>query len=69
VLPRAAAAETLIEFSHRATSGVALLLVFGLVFYSRRAGAPGSLVRRAAWASLAFVVTEALIGAGLVLFG
>jgi cytochrome c oxidase assembly protein subunit 15 len=26
-------------------------------------------VRRAAWASLAFVVTEALIGAGLVLFG
>ncbi len=69
VLPRAPAVETLIEFSHRATSGVALLLVIGLVFYSRRVGAPGSLVRRAAWASLAFVVTEALIGAGLVLLG
>jgi len=69
VLPRAPALETLIEFSHRATSGVALLLVIGLVVYSRRVGAPGSLVRRAAWASLAFVVTEALIGAGLVLFG
>jgi heme A synthase len=69
VLPRAPAVETLIEFSHRATSGIALLLVIGLVFYSRRVSAPRSLVRRAAWASLAFVVTEALIGAGLVLFG
>ena len=69
VVPRAPEVETLIEFSHRATSGVALLLVIGLVVYSRRAGAPGSLVRRAAGASLAFVVIEALIGAGLVLFG
>ena len=69
VLPRAPAVETLIEFSHRASSGVALLLVVGLVIFSRRIGAPGNLVRRAAWASLAFVLAEALIGAGLVLFG
>jgi heme a synthase len=69
VLPRGPAVETLIEFSHRASSGVALLLVIGLVIFSRRIGAPGSMVRRAAWASLGFVVAEALIGAGLVLFG
>lgn len=69
VLPRAPAAETLIEYSHRASSGVALLLVIGLVIFSRRIGVPGGLVRRAAWASLALVVAEALIGAGLVLFG
>jgi len=31
VVPRAPAAETLIEFSHRLTSGLALLLVIGLV--------------------------------------
>ena len=31
VLPRAPALATLIEFSHRLTSGVALLLVIGLV--------------------------------------
>jgi cytochrome c oxidase assembly protein subunit 15 len=69
VLPRAPEVETLIEFSHRASSGIALLLVIGLVIFSRRIGAPGSLVRRAAWASLGFVLAEALIGAGLVLFG
>ncbi len=69
VVPRAPAAETLIEFSHRLTSGLALLLVIGLVVASRRVSAPASLTRRAAWASLGFVVAEALIGAGLVLFG
>jgi cytochrome c oxidase assembly protein subunit 15 len=69
VVPRAPAAETLIEFSHRLTSGLALLLVIGLVVASRRVSAPGSLTRRASWASLGFVIAEALIGAGLVLFG
>jgi heme A synthase len=68
-VPRAPAAETLIEFSHRLTSGLALLLVIGLVVASRRVSAPGSLTRRASWASLGFVIAEALIGAGLVLFG
>jgi cytochrome c oxidase assembly protein subunit 15 len=69
VLPRAPELETLVEFSHRLTSGVALLLILGLVWAGRRLSARASLVRRAAWASLALVVLEALIGAGLVLFG
>jgi len=69
VLPRAPEIETLVEFTHRLTSGLALLLVLGLVWWSRRTFQPGSLARRAAWTSLLLVIVEALIGAGLVLFG
>jgi cytochrome c oxidase assembly protein subunit 15 len=69
VLPRDPATATLIEFSHRLTSGLALLLVVALVVWARRAFAAGHPARRAAWASLALMVVEALVGAGLVLFG
>src|SRR4249919_3325095 len=36
VLPRAATVQTLVEFSHRATSGLALLAVVGLVVWTWR---------------------------------
>ena len=62
------AVETLIEFSHRLTSGVALLLVLGLVVGALRAFPPGHAARRWAWASFAFILGEAAVGAGLVLF-
>jgi heme A synthase len=65
---RAPAVETLIEFSHRATSGLALLLVVVLFFWARRVSAPGHPVRVGATASLAFMLSEAALGAGLVLF-
>ena len=68
-MPRAHAVETLIEFSHRLTSGLALLLVIGLVAASRRVFGPGSLTRNASWASFGLVIAEARMGAGLVLFG
>lgn len=68
-MPRAHAVETLIEFSHRLTSGLALLLVIGLVAASRRVFGPGSLTRNASWASFGLVMAEARMGAGLVLFG
>ncbi|MGQ0704163.1 MAG: COX15/CtaA family protein [Gemmatimonadales bacterium] len=68
VVPRAPATETLIEFVHRATSGIALLLVFGLWWWARRLFPGGHRVRRAAGWAAGFVVVEALIGAGLVLF-
>lgn len=62
-------AKTLIEYGHRATSAVALLMVIALVASAWRAFPKGSLVRRlAAWA-LVFELTEGLIGAGLVLLG
>jgi len=67
VLQRDPAIETIIELGHRTTSFVALLLVVGLVGLARRDFPAGHIVRRAAWATLFFMVTEALVGAGIVL--
>lgn len=68
VLPRAPQIETLIEFAHRLSSGVALVLVVGLFFWSRRVFSSNNPARQAALFSLVFIITEALVGAGLVLF-
>lgn len=68
VIPRAAALETMIEFTHRLTSGAALLLVLAMFIWSRRAYFKGHRVRLGANLSLLFIITEALIGAGLVIF-
>jgi cytochrome c oxidase assembly protein subunit 15 len=68
VVPRSPGIETMIEFTHRATSGVALLLVVALVLWVFRVRPKGHPARAAAGASLAFIVTEAAVGAGLVLF-
>jgi heme A synthase len=58
----------MIEFTHRATSGVALLLVFALCLWVFREKPKGHPARRAAAASVFFILTEAAVGAGLVLF-
>jgi heme A synthase len=68
VVPRAPGTEMLIEFSHRVSSGLALVLVVLLVAWIWRTVAAGHPARRAGMASLAFIVVEALLGAGLVLF-
>ena len=68
VVPRAPDAEMLVEFSHRATSGLALVAVALLAVWTWRAVAAGHPARKAAAASVAFIVVEALLGAGLVLF-
>jgi heme A synthase len=68
VLPRAPSVETLVEFSHRLTSGVALLAVVFLWVAARRAFTVGHPARRAAGWSLVLMLTEAAVGAGLVLF-
>ncbi len=68
VIPRSPTLQTLIEISHRATSGIALLLVVALVIWAFRAFPAKHSVRRMALASLVLIFTEALIGAGLVLF-
>lgn len=60
--------ETAIELTHRLTSGLSLLFALLLIALSRRRFAPGHVARRAAWVSLFFLLVEALIGAGLVLF-
>jgi heme A synthase len=67
VVPRAPELKTLVEFTHRATSGAALLLVAGLAAWAFRAFPKRHPVRAGAALSLVFIVVEALIGAGLVL--
>ncbi|MGH9340259.1 MAG: COX15/CtaA family protein [Acidobacteriota bacterium] len=67
VIPRAAELATFIEFTHRATSGLALLLVLGLLS-AFRLFPRGSPVRTGAVFSVVLIFIEALIGAGLVLF-
>src|SRR5688572_8039828 len=56
------------EPTHRTTSGGALAAVVLLMFWARRLFAPGSTTRRAAHVAMALMVTEALVGAGFVLF-
>jgi heme A synthase len=68
VIPKNVQIETIIEFSHRLTSGAALLLVVILFIWSFRLYPKGSNVRLGASLSLLFIITEALVGAGLVLF-
>jgi heme A synthase len=67
VLPADPGIATVIEFVHRASSGVALFLVVLLWWWSRRVFPRRHRVRGAASAALGFIVLEALIGAGLVL--
>jgi heme A synthase len=68
VVPRAPRAETIIEFTHRLTSGVALLSVVALAVWAFRRFPPKHPVRRFAGASVGLILVEALLGAGLVLF-
>lgn len=68
VVPRAPQLATLIELTHRLTSGLALLFVGGLAVWAFRSYPRGHPVRLGAGATVFFILTEALIGAGLVLF-
>lgn len=68
IIPRAASVDTLIEFTHRVTSGIAFLLVLAMLIWALRAYPRGHIVRFGAFFSLIFMVVESLLGAGLVLF-
>lgn len=68
IIPREPAAEMAIEFSHRLTSGLSLLLVFGLTFFAFKLWPTRHPIRFWAIWSLAFMLFEALVGAGLVMF-
>ena len=69
VIPSAPELKTVIEFSHRLTSGLAFLFVLAMLVWAFRRFAKGSSVRKTAVVSFIFIVTEALVGAGLVLTG
>ncbi len=69
VVPEAPPFATFVEFSHRISSGLVLLLVLAMVIWALRAYPRGSAVRKAAGASLLFTLTESLVGAVLVVLG
>ena len=62
-----ASAATIIEFTHRVTSGLDLALVALLVVWAFRAFPRRHPVRLGATLSALFLITEALLGAALVL--
>jgi heme A synthase len=68
VIPDTSTLHTLVEFTHRLTSGVSLLLVVSMVIWAFRAFPRRHPARLAATLSLIFMLTEAAVGAGLVLF-
>lgn len=68
VIPLEGSVKTFVEFSHRATSGVALILIAILLIWAWRAYPKAHRVRTGAVLSAVFIISEALLGAGLVLF-
>jgi heme A synthase len=69
VIPQTDQVKTLIEYSHRVSSGISVVLILLLLVWAFRAFSKGHPTRLGASLSTLFIFTEALIGAGLVLFG
>jgi heme A synthase len=67
ITPHSPTMATIIEFTHRATSGIDLCLVAILAVWAFRAFPPRHPARLGATLSAVFLLTEALIGAALVL--
>jgi heme A synthase len=66
-IPQSTDLKTLIEFSHRLTSGLSLLLVAVMTVLAFKRYPKGHIVRTGAIWSLIFILGEALVGASLVL--
>lgn len=66
LIPRSPTMQTLVEYTHRTTSGLALLSVIVLAIWALIAHPSGHAVRRTAAWSLLLMITEALLGALLV---
>lgn len=67
VVPRSPQAATMIEFTHRVTSGFALVAAAGLCLWAFRIFPPGHRVRLTSVLAVVFLLIEAALGAGLVL--
>src|SRR5499433_251119 len=67
-LPVTSQAQTLIEFTHRATSALSLVLVATLLIWSWRHTARGEFPRYSAAVAAILLFNEALLGAMLVIF-
>ena len=69
LLGTSAQTQTIIEFTHRMTSGIALLMVAILLVWCWRATLKGHWARYSAILATTFLANEALLGAALVLLG
>jgi len=68
IVPQSPRIQTLVELSHRVSSGVALVLAAALLVWALRAFPRGHLVRKGAVVGMGLMLMEAGIGAALVLF-
>ena len=68
ILPVFGETKRIVEFAHRTSSGLLLVLVAVLWIWALRAFAKGNPVRKAASFAMLFTLTEAALGAALVLF-
>ncbi len=68
VLPPTPQAQTIIEFTHRLTSGLAVVMVSSLLVWCWRKTAKGDWARYSSLAAILLLFNEALLGALLVLF-
>ena len=69
IIPRNPQIETIIEVTHRLTSGLTLVFAIALCIWARKIFEKGHRARTAALVTLIFVLAEAALGAGLVLKG
>lgn len=68
ILPTSARTQTLIEFTHRVTSGLSLVLVSILLVWCWRRTAKGDWPRYSAVSAAVLLFNEVLLGAALVVF-
>lgn len=69
VVPESPQFKTIIEFTHRVSTGIVFFIVLALAVWAFRKYIKGSPVRKTALASFLLIIAEAAIGAGLVLTG
>jgi cytochrome c oxidase assembly protein subunit 15 len=69
VLQHSASVNTMIEFTHRITSGISFISAVGLLVWTFAATIRGHLARYAAGAAVFFTLVEAILGALLVKLG
>ena len=69
VMQHSARVDTMIEFTHRITSGISLISVVGLLVWTFAGSVRGHLARVFAIASVGFTLLEAVLGALLVKLG
>src|ERR1700735_1417960 len=67
VIGASAKTQAIVEFTHRITSAISLLMVTVLVVWCRRVTKKGDWARYSAVLAAAFLANEALLGAALVL--